>query len=217
MKQFLLPALLFLAGFAHSQTASETLRYSYLQQSGTARYLGAGGAFGALGADFGTLSQNPAGLALFRSDELMITPALKFANTTATLPGNQGWDESKSNFHLDNAGIVFNTNPAGGRWTTFNVGLGFNRQNNFNQSIFYEGNQGGTILNDFYNSAVNDFNATGQVDNFDPFGAQLAYDVFAIYDPVINPGESVDELSYDFLNTPNAVINPPNRSRPRAA
>ena len=33
---------------------------------GTARFMGAGGAMGALGADFGTLSTNPAGLAMFR-------------------------------------------------------------------------------------------------------------------------------------------------------
>lgn len=208
MKRYLLPVFILLAGFdLFSQTSSDVLRYSYLEVGGTARFLGAGGAFGALGADFSTLSQNPAGLALFRSDELMLTPALKFSNITSTYPGNAAIEETKSNFHIDNAGIVFNTNPAGGRWTTFNVGLGFNRQNNFHQSFFYEGNAAGTIMNDFYASAQKDFTPNGPTDQFDPFGAQLAYDAQAIYDPVINPGESVDELSYDFIDKPDAMIH----------
>ncbi len=215
MKRYFLPVFYLFTGlFLHAQTntplepyTTDCLRYAYLQPGGTARNLGAGGAFGALGADFSTLSQNPAGLALFRSDELMITPALKFASTTSSFPGSEAIEESKSNFHIDNAGIVFNTNPVGSRWTTFNVGIGFNRQNNFHQSFYYEGNAAGTIMNDFYGSAINDFVPNGPTDQFDPFGAQMAYNTGAIYDPVILPGENVDELSYDFAQTPNAVIN----------
>lgn len=210
MKKYLLPVFFLFPGLAFSQTASEVLRYSYLQPGGTARYLGAGGAFGALGADFGVVSQNPAGLALFRSSELIITPALKFANTTATLPDGVGYEDSKSNFHLDNAGIVFNTNPAASRWTTFNVGLGFNRQNNFHQSIFYEGEAAGSIMTDFYASAQADLsNGATTFSQFDPFGAQLALRANAIYDPDYdpnNPDDAINELVYDFAANPDARI-----------
>ena len=64
---FLFLGLLF-TGPLFAQNASDVLRYSYLQPGGTARSLGAGNAFGALGAEFGAISQNPAGLALFRSN-----------------------------------------------------------------------------------------------------------------------------------------------------
>lgn len=213
MKRYLLPALFLLSGYlTYAQDANEiyvtdALRYSYLQPGGTARFIGAGGAFGALGADFSTLSQNPAGLALFRSDELVVTPGLRFSNTVSNFPGSDNIEESKSNFNIGNAGIVFNTNPIGSRWTTFNVGIGFNRQNSFHQSFYYEGLAAGSIMNDLYASAVADFVPNGPVDQFDPFGAQLAYNTGAIYDPVINPGEQVDELAYDFATTPDAIIN----------
>lgn len=208
MKQYLLPGILMMfSGLAFSQTASEVLRYSYLQPGGTARYLGAGGAFGALGADFGALNHNPAGLALFRSNELMITPALKFANTTATLPGSPDFEDSKSNFHLDNAGIVFNTTPASGRWTTFNVGIGFNRLNNFHQSVFYEGEAAGTIMNDFFATAQADLNnGATTIDQFEPFSAQLALRANAIFDPTSSPNGEIDTLVYDFTANPNALI-----------
>ncbi|MBK8192923.1 MAG: hypothetical protein IPK76_06865 [Lewinellaceae bacterium] len=104
---------------------------------------------GALGADFGTLSTNPAGLALFRTDELTVTPGLKFAHTNANLPGNETVEEDKSTFGFDNLGLVFNTTPRASRWKTFNVGLGFNRQSNFNQSIYYTGNSNGSVMNGF--------------------------------------------------------------------
>lgn len=72
-------------GRSYGRTADDVARYSYLQQGGSARYLGAGGAFGALGAEFGTVSSNPAGLALFRTDELVLTPSIRFSNVDAEL------------------------------------------------------------------------------------------------------------------------------------
>ncbi|MEZ4966340.1 MAG: hypothetical protein R2791_13950 [Saprospiraceae bacterium] len=66
MKRYLLPALLCLmSAQLFAQTAADVLRYSYLRPGGTGRFLAVSGAMGALGADFGTLSTNPAGLALF--------------------------------------------------------------------------------------------------------------------------------------------------------
>ena len=48
----------------NAQNEVDALRYSRLSVVGTARYSGLGGAFGALGADFSTLSVNPAGIGL---------------------------------------------------------------------------------------------------------------------------------------------------------
>ena len=92
MKRYLLPAFaLFLSANMFAQTTGDVLRYSYLRPGGTGRFIGTGGAMGALGADFSTLSTNPAGLALFRTDELTVTPGLKFAHTNTTLSGGEGW------------------------------------------------------------------------------------------------------------------------------
>ncbi|MGB3174174.1 MAG: aromatic hydrocarbon degradation protein, partial [Saprospiraceae bacterium] len=46
----------------NAQNASDILRYSTRQPLGSARYVGVGGSMGAIGADFGAISDNPAGL-----------------------------------------------------------------------------------------------------------------------------------------------------------
>lgn len=195
MKRYLLPLFLMFWGFsASAQLASDVLRYSVLRPSGTARFLGAGGAFGALGADFGSISQNPAGLAMFRSNELVVTPAMRFARSEAGISGagNERFDDDDSGFGFDNFGMVFNTTPSGKKWKTFNVAIGVNRQNNYRQSLYYEGAAPGSIINLFYDYAQplaakyvtnpddqNQLNLLG--DNLYPFQEGLAWEATALY------------------------------------
>lgn len=177
------------------QNASDVLRYSYLQPGGTARSLGAGGAFGALGAEFGAISQNPAGLALFRSNELVLTPSISFASTDAAIPDGTSYNDAKSKFGFDNIGMVFNTTPSGKHWKTFNFAIGYNRQADFNRVTYYEGNASGSIITGFFN----DYRAGDS----DPFGAGLAASSGAFYpDPDNN-----DETTYDFAGNEQAIVN----------
>lgn len=203
MKKNILTTLVlgFLYLSASAQTVGDVLRYSYLQPGGTARALGAGGAFGALGAEFGALSQNPAGIALFRSSELVVTPSLRFSNTDAQLPGNLPIDDQKSSFAFDNFGLLFNSTPNGKHWKTLNFAIGLNRQNNYNASIFYEGDAAGTILNGMYTDALQTINNGGTAENFYPFDTRLAYDAGAIFQDA-NTGEWV----YDFIGNENAAL-----------
>lgn len=194
MKKILLIALTLLsAGQSFSQNASDVLRYSYLQPGGTARFMGAGGAFGALGAEFGSVSQNPAGLALFRTDELTLTPSLSFASTDASLPGGDKYKDDKSKFGFDNVGLVFNTTPGGPHWKAFNFGIGYNRQADYNRVAYYEGNANGSIMNGFFEDYQAGF--------ADPFGNELAVEGNAIY-----PDQD-GNLTYDFTGNENAVVN----------
>ncbi|MBC7775690.1 MAG: outer membrane protein transport protein [Phycisphaerae bacterium] len=185
--------LLLGASQTFSQNASDVLRYSYLQPGGTARYVGAGGAFGALGAEFGAISQNPAGLALYRANELTLTPSLHFSKTEANLEGGTPYSDDKSKFGFDNIGLVFNTNPGGEHWKAFNFGIGYNRQADYNRTLYYEGDASGTIMNGFFSEAK-----TGDLD---AFGSELASSANAIY-------EDVDgNLTYDFAGNGNAMVH----------
>ena len=208
MKRYLLPLFLLLSAAAFSQTAPDVLKYSYLTPGGTARFLGAGSAFGALGAEFGTLSQNPAGLAMFRTSELMLTPSLRFSNTEATLAGNGNLpiDESKSHFHFDNIGIVFNTTPRKSNWKTFNVGIGYNQLANYNRGIYYIGNSEGSILNYWYSTTNSILRRAGSsTDDLNPFAEGLAWETEAIYDP--NPNDGILDWTYDFIGNETAIVN----------
>lgn len=207
MKQIMvITAILWIAStslFGQNENQSvyvgEALRYSNLLPSGSTRFVGAGGAFAALGAEFANVSTNPAGIAAYTSNELSITPGLKFTNTDATLAGNSALDESKSAFNLDQIGIVFFTRPRNQRWRSFNVAIGMNKQNSFSQSIFYSGESEGTIVNNYFNEGESIINSGGTEEDFDPFGSFLAYDAGAIY---FQDGN----FSYDFLNNPNELI-----------
>ncbi|MFM9057060.1 MAG: hypothetical protein ACKOQY_10325, partial [Bacteroidota bacterium] len=68
---------------AFSQNDADALRYSMLNYGSTARSLAMGNSFGALGADFSSLSMNPAGIGLYRRSEFSISPVFSNARTNA--------------------------------------------------------------------------------------------------------------------------------------
>ena len=61
-------AIMFMVA-AKAQNDGDALRYSLIGFGGTARYISMGGAFGAIGADFSTLSTNPAGIGAYMKNE----------------------------------------------------------------------------------------------------------------------------------------------------
>ena len=61
-------------GLANAQGDYEAFTFSQTDYLGTARFMGAGGAFGATGGDFSALSTNPASIGLYKRHEVTITP-----------------------------------------------------------------------------------------------------------------------------------------------
>lgn len=90
----------------HAQNEMDVLRYSYRTLEGTARSQAMGGAMSAVGADFSSLSTNPAGLAQYRSNQLLFGVGLVQANQTLTYIGNTS-EASTSNLHLPQVGFAF--------------------------------------------------------------------------------------------------------------
>ena len=77
-------------GTACSQSQLDAFKYSQTELNGTARYLGMGGAFGALGGDISAMNTNPAGLAIYKSSEVVTTLSLSSASAkTAWFEGGQ--------------------------------------------------------------------------------------------------------------------------------
>lgn len=133
--------ILSLAAFffsANSQTVDDALRYSQQFYEGTARNMAMGGAFGALGADFSTASTNPAGMGLYRSSELIITPEVSSLLTKSTY-NNSYTEDSKSIFNLANFGYVQTSKISNTGWKYFQFGMGMNRLNNYNTNQYMRG------------------------------------------------------------------------------
>lgn len=126
----------------YAQTAEDALRFSRVFYSGTARFNGLSGAFGAVGADFSSFATNPAGIGLYRASEITFTLAPTMGYSSTTYNGYTATDY-RINLGLGNFGVVFSINPYGknksGTIKSINVGFGFNRQNDFNNRVVING------------------------------------------------------------------------------
>lgn len=174
---FIVPAVLF------AQNIDDAFRYSRIFYQGTARFNSMGGAFTALGGDLSTLSQNPAGLGVFRSSEFTVSPQLFHIRSDAAFNGST--TDYLYNFNLGQIGIVSNlvSNSNDNGLVSLNFGYSFNKTNNFHQSIRIDGTSSNGSLADFW--ALN----SDGVLRTDLSGAeQLAYDTW-VMDTITGSGE----------------------------
>ncbi len=139
-----------------AQSHVDALRYSQPIIGGTARSISMGGAFGALGGDFSTLSTNPAGLAVYRSSEFTFSPEFYYNNTSSRYFGTER-DEGKFNFNFSNLGYVANFNVDNDVLTAVNFGIGFNRIANFHSEMTMSGVNDETTLADYMAADGNDY------------------------------------------------------------
>ena len=178
---FSLIAVLLISIPAISQNENDAFRYSFMKPGGTARFTSMGGAFGALGGDFSSLSINPAGLGVFRSTEITFTPSLDYSLVESSYYGTTR-EDMKYSFNFNNLGVVFAiplTSPIDQPgWKAINFGFGINRHNNYNQRWLAEGfNNESSLMTDFLNQAIRE----GSVSNLDDFSTGLAWDTWLLY------------------------------------
>lgn len=109
---------------------------------GTARSMAMAGAFTSLGADLSSMAINPAGLGMYRHNEISITPLVTM---TRAQNSAEAWNSNASNrFALSSFGFVFNLYEGTGRTTSVNFGFGYNRlaDLNYRSSFRSTGNMG---------------------------------------------------------------------------
>lgn len=164
-----------------AQNEMDALRYSMLDPGGTARFVSMGGAFGALGGDFSSLGINPAGLGLYRSSEITVTPSIGY-HTANTSFYNTREEDLKYSFNLSNLGVVFSI-PTGASSQDqnglryLNIGLGINRHNNFNNQWIANGfNPHSSLMTSFAEQARRE----GSISNLDDYSTGLAWDTFLL-------------------------------------
>ncbi|MEO1436848.1 MAG: hypothetical protein AAFV80_15020 [Bacteroidota bacterium] len=163
-----------------AQTDADIIRYAQTEINGTARAMGVGGAFGAIGADFTTASTNPAGIGVYRSRELVLTPGMRFQSIDSDFNGNSQ-SQNSSRFNFSSAGVVFNVaEDLETNWEGFNVAIGLNRIANLRRDFTSTTTNPGSITTRFLDNANNGF--------FDRFETQLAFDAGIIFpnDPNVN-------------------------------
>lgn len=177
----LLICLLFSAFSTSAQNETEALRYSFKENSGSARVTAMGGAFGALGGDLTALSINPAGIAVFRHSEMSMSLGLNSRAVGTTFRGTTS-DEMQYGLNVPHIGLVGVTTSNNPRWSRVNFGISFNRINSFNERFRSTGDtQGNSFLEQYVNQANGFFGE--ELSGEYPFGAGLAWDTYLI-DPI---------------------------------
>jgi len=144
-----------------AQYVTDALRYSQTDNTTSSRFKALGGAQTAVGGDISSLSGNPAGLGLFTKSELSFTPYFgNYGNDGTYL--NQTQSGKKNQLGISQFGGVFyapTTRQKGSNVTegllSFNVALGYNKTNDFNNNIVFGGTNGSSSIADFFADQAN--------------------------------------------------------------
>lgn len=126
------------AGTAGAQVPEDALRLTWLGQNGTARNQAIGGAMGSLGGDISATFVNPAGLALYKTGELVLTPGFNFLNNKSTYRDTKT-SEQKSAFNFGTTGVVLGFGNGNNPKKSGAFSLAVNRTANFNNTVYYKG------------------------------------------------------------------------------
>lgn len=170
-----------LSTYAWGQNQMDALRYSETFANGTARSMSMAGAFGALGGDFYSASQNPAGLGVYRRSEFVFSPSIYFNNVDARYNGTTSHDNSAI-FNFSNLSYVSSFNFGSKGLVGGSFGVGVNRVNNFRSNMLISGNNVQSSLADVYVESANDESIGGPFEPSEllPFTEQLFYDGYII-------------------------------------
>lgn len=168
-----------------AQTVDDALRMSDLNIGSTARSAGVAGSMNAIGGDYSALSINPAGLATYRSGQIMLTTGYSITDASSNLLGGDrgSINDNIGRLNINNAGIIWANRPQEvyedengeyynvSNWKTSNFTLGMNRLANLNANYSFSGTSSGSIGDQFL------YTATTGNGREDAFGDILAYNV----------------------------------------
>ena len=169
MKKYLLLVALLSGKYIFAQYTDEALMYSRSGVTGTARTAGSSGAFGSVGADLGSVTVNPAGLGLYRSTDICVTPSLVVGSNESQFDGSFK-SQSSTKLSFSQAGIAFTKlfkKPGGNSDFSFNstrvnsisFAINYQRQAGFGRTESFDGYNTSNSGIDAYTYYAN---ATGQ-------------------------------------------------------
>lgn len=145
---------------ALAQTQYDAARLVDTDLNGTARFVGMGGAMSALGGEISTMGSNPAGIGLFRSNDISGSISLSDTRAECDFDGMIG-KENRSRMSFDQLGVVF-SNKIGNETSVryVNIGVNYRKQRNFSRRMAMYGNLLGMSLTD----------QIANMTNHDPYG-----------------------------------------------
>lgn len=132
LKQGIMAAMLLTPAALSAQSAIDANEINGSDVRGTARFVAMGGAFTSLGGDLSTLTQNPAGLGIYRRSEVGLTFDIGRRNYSSE-SGKYGFNNSQTKANFDNFGYVGTANISNSALRSFSWGVSYNRLNSFHR------------------------------------------------------------------------------------
>ncbi len=150
----LCPSLLIVC-FVQAQLPEDALRLAYTHPYGTAREQAIGGAMGSLGGDITANYINPAGLAFYKTGELLLTPGWSFDATKTSFLSSDMKTPVAGHFIMGTSGFV---RGWGDQKSTTTISLAVNQTANFRNHFSYQGNNSYSSAAEAY---AEEFTASG--------------------------------------------------------
>ena len=208
----IIAGLTFSAVQAQETTPQDAIRYAVENLTGSARFRAMGGAFGAVGGDMSSITQNPAGSIFFNNNFFTATGSSVNSKNVSRYFGTTARDND-NDFDLNQAGIVFvfkNTNPKDD-WKKFTVAFNYENNNNFDNTIYSAGTNPYNSIDQYFLRFANGLPSEGGIPfevldrgifsnlNFIDQQAFLGYQAY-MFDPVSNNPQNTSYIS----NVPTA-------------
>lgn len=183
-----------------AQSPIDAYQLSQPDLKGTARFMSMGGAFGALGGDLSTLSQNPGGIGVYRSNDIGLTIDIDAQRSTSDYMGLKN-TETNTKCYLNNIGVVGTLRLGNSIVPNLNLGFTYNKAASFNRRYSGVIPNLKTSLTNYIAGIANNYELTEAdvktTDDYDPYNpgynqryvpwaAILGYDSYMI-DPEGNP------------------------------
>ena len=163
----------------------------------TARSAAMAGAMTSLGADASSMSINPAGMGMYRNNEITFTPMVSLSHSATSAAAFEG--NKSSRFCVGNFGLVAKIRESSTGIIAINMGLSYNRLADFNHKYSFanSGAAGNSSIADVFAGQLTAGHITSQLfkssydgsgafrwDRFDPtyWGATLGYKTGLIND-----------------------------------
>lgn len=168
-----------------AQSLYDAARLSGSELNGTARFVGMGGALGALGGDISVIGTNPAGIGIYRSNDVALS--FGFNNTAAKSNFNGSvMKDDRTRASFDQIGFVY-SNKIGNNTSLRYVNFAFNyhKRKNFNEVFSMGGDLDGfsqtyqmsTMLNRLDDPPFSKTDFNDVIANKNPYTDRNFYDV----------------------------------------
>lgn len=176
--------------FSFCQTPEDALQNAWFTPNGSARSISIGGAMGSLGGDISSAYTNPAGLGMYKTSEIVLSPSVLINNNKADYRGTSNSKINKSGFQLSTSGVVLGGKMSDNKMSN-SFSITVNQLTSYNNKIHYSGLNNYSSYSEQYLEELTNNNAdVNAASNNYPFGSSLAFFTYLV-DSIADPQGNV--------------------------